>query len=145
MKRPDSLNRKLLQLEAREEALRYSLMIGGVSYDRDRVQVSPTDKMAEVFSKIDDIQRRRKEIAIEYKQATDDIVEAVNKWLGPGSPEATVIILSYVGKQPMKKIAEKLYYSCSHCYYLRDRGEVLMSQMQKATAGVQNCEQQKGA
>lgn len=131
----------MLQLEAREEALRYSLLIGGVSYDRDRVQVSPSDKMAETFAKIDDIQRCRKLIAAEYKEATDDIVEAVNQWLEPDSPEATVIILFYVGKQPMKKIAEKLFYSCSHCYYLRDRGEIMMSQMQKATTNTQDCEQ----
>lgn len=128
---PDKIKREIMQLEAKEEALRYSLLVAGVSYDSDRVQTSVSDHMSAVFAEIDETERYKKLLALDYKKATDRIIICVAAWLDPSSPEATVLIMSYVGNIPMKKIAEKLNYSCSHCYYLRDRAEVLMSEKQR--------------
>lgn len=132
--RPEAIRRDVMKLDAREAALKYALLVGGISYERDRVQTSPSDKMAEVFAEIDAIRRKKQSLAADYKAAADDIMQAIDRWLDPSSPEAAVMALCFVGNVPMRDIANKLNYSCSHCYHLRDRGELLMSEMQQADA-----------
>lgn len=112
---------KILQLEAKKQALESSLSPQGISYDGDRVQTTPEDRMAAVYAEIDALDRRIKELKL---SAVDEInaVEAACAKLDEET-ERTVMIMYYVGGQEMEEIAKKIQYSVQSVYKFRRLGQ----------------------
>lgn len=112
---------KILQLEAKKQVLESSLSPQGISYDGDRVQTTPEDRMAAVYAEIDALDRRIKELKL---SAVDEInaVEAACAKLDEET-ERTVMIMYYVGGQEIEEIAKKIQYSVQSVYKFRRLGQ----------------------
>ena len=78
--------------ETQRDELRACLLPGAIRYDRDRVQSTPTDKMADAIEKLE-----------------DDNVK-------------TVLSEFYIARAPMTEVADAINYSVRRAYHFRKMG-----------------------
>ena len=79
--------------ETQRDELRACLLPGAIRYDRDRVQSTPTDKMADVTVRVDELDR-------EIEQLTE----------------------FYIARAPMTEVADAINYSVRRAYHFRKMG-----------------------
>ena len=85
--------------------LRLSMYPSAVRYDTDKVQSSPTDPMARYAERVDELQRRIKQLQIQYLEARDEIA---NVAVHLEYKQQEVIMLRYVARCSWRMIAFEL-------------------------------------
>lgn len=110
------IRRKMTKMQELESCL----LPSGISYDRDRVQTSPTDAMSRACSEIFDLEREIKTLqarrAAEIKLIYDTVDKLASK------EEQTVLVLYFIGRVPVEKIADDMGYAPSTIYKFRRLG-----------------------
>lgn len=94
--------------------LRLTLLPSGIRYDTDRVQTTPTDKMLETVSKLDELERKQ---AAHLARLTEDLItatEIVNSM--PTSEYRQVLLMRYLtgNRTSWETIAGTMGYSADH-------------------------------
>ena len=85
--------------------LRLSMYPSAVRYDTDKVQSSPSDPMPRYAERVDELQRRIKQLQIKYLEARDEIA---NVAIHLEYKQQEVIMLRYVARCSWRMIAFEL-------------------------------------
>ena len=116
LKRIRTARRELGDLRKTMEELRYLLLPSGIRYDRDRVQVSPEDRMHANADKLLDLERIEQQ---QVERLTADILTAEMVLAQMKKPEHRELIrLRYISGEvrPLtwKQVADRLGYDADH-------------------------------
>lgn len=111
---------QIKQLEAKRQAVEYAMMPGGIRYDKDKVQTSPSDQMPERAAELDEIDRRLLSLKDRYLKEVSAIEEACHRLTDDA--ECTVLIMRYIGGDSVRRIGRQLSYSRSGVYAVMRRG-----------------------
>ena len=111
---------RIQRLEARRHALLSSLLPAATVYDKPRVQSSPSDPMPEIMAEADALAEQIRDLErMRLRQIHEacDLIDTLDS-----DEERTVLIKSFIGGEPMSRIAAELDYSISNVYRLRRIG-----------------------
>lgn len=131
--RPRRLSDDIYRLGLRRAELSASLLPAAVTYDTDRVQVTPDDRVASIMAEVADIDARIEELKREKAETIMQISQEIDQL--EDSRERVVLDAYYMGHQSMTEISEYLHYSLPHTYRLRDSGIENMRKMRKMRIG----------
>ena len=127
---PRRLADEIWRKDIRRQELRACLLPAAVTYDKDRVQVTPEDHMAETMAEVADLdaeieilQRRRARQIRLISKALDQLEDGREK---------AILEAYYIGRKPMNEIAEHMSYSLQHTYRLKRDGVENMRKMRNA-------------
>lgn len=124
---PRRLADDIHRLNLRREEMITSLLPKAITYDKDRVQTTPEDRVAIVMAEVDELDRKIEALKYRRFEAIREIAQDID--LLEDSRERAIIDAYYLTGEPMEKIAEYLNYSLSHVYRLRDSGVEKMGKM----------------
>lgn len=105
--------------ETQRDELRACLP-GAIRYDRDRVQSTPTDKMADVIARVDELDREIEQLRREKVTLVIEISDAIEKL--EDDNEKTVLTEFYIARAPMTEVADAINYSVRRAYHFRKMG-----------------------
>lgn len=127
---PRRLADEIWRKDIRRQALRACLLPAAITYDKDRVQVTPEDHMAETMAEVADLdaeieilQRRRARQIRLISKALDQLEDGREK---------AILEAYYIGRKSMNEIAEHMSYSLQHTYRLKRDGVENMRKMRNA-------------
>ena len=127
---PRRLADEIWRKDIRRQELRACLLPAAITYDKDRVQVTPEDHMAETMAEVADLDaeieilRRRRARQIRLISGALDQLE--------DGREKAILEAYYIGRKSMNEIAEHMSYSLQHTYRLKRDGVEKMRKMRKA-------------
>ena len=127
---PRRLADEIWRKDIRRQELRACLLPAAITYDKDRVQVTPEDHMAETMAEVADLdaeieilQRRRARQIRLISGALDQLEDGREK---------AILEAYYIGRKSMNEIAEHMSYSLQHTYRLKRDGVENMRKMRNA-------------
>lgn len=127
---PRRLADEIWRKDIRRQELRACLLPAAITYDKDRVQVTPEDRMAETMAEVADLdaeieilQRRRARQIRLISKALDQLEDGREK---------AILEAYYIGRKSMNEIAEHMSYSLQHTYRLKRDGVENMRKMRNA-------------
>lgn len=127
---PRRLADEIWRKDIRRQELRACLLPAAITYDKDRVQVTPEDHMAETMAELADLdaeieilQRRRARQIRLISKALDQLEDGREK---------AILEAYYIGRKSMHEIAEHMSYSLQHTYRLKRDGVENMRKMRNA-------------
>ena len=106
--------------ETQRDELRACLLPGAIRYDRDRVQSTPTDKMADVIVRVDELDREIEQLRREKASLVIEISDAIETL--KDDYERTVLTEFYIARAPMTEVADAINYSVRRAYHFRKMG-----------------------
>ena len=106
--------------EMQRDELRACLLPGAVRYDKDRVQSSPTDTMADVLARVDELDHEIEQLRHEKAQLILEISNAIEQL--EDDTEKVVLTEFYIARAPMSQVADTIHYSIRRAYYYRKSG-----------------------
>lgn len=124
---PRKTRYKIEQLKARRQALRYSMLPGGIRYDIDKVQTSPSDMMPEKMGELAELEEKIQRLEALHRRQIEDIETACSKL--SDELQRTVIMMFYVGGIPVRGIAETLHYTAPTIYKARRQGQTALDKI----------------
>lgn len=113
--------------ETQRGELRACLLPGAIRYDREKVQSAPTDKMADVIARVDELGREIEQLRREKASlviVTSDAIEKLED-----DNEKTVLTEFYIARAPMTQAADAINYSVRRAYDFRKRGVVHLGEV----------------
>ena len=90
------------------EGLKLSMLPGAIRYDKDKVQASPQDPMAEYAVRLDELERKIEDLQTEYLNAQDEVVTVANELTSPGD---VIITLRFISGWDFQSIAKEISMS----------------------------------
>lgn len=127
---PRRIADEIWRKDIRRQELRACLLPAAITYDKDRVQMTPEDHMAETMAEVADLDaeieilRRRRARQIHLISGALDQLE--------DGREKAILEAYYIGRKSMNEIAEHMSYSLQHAYRLKKDGVEKMRKMRKA-------------
>lgn len=113
--------------ETQRDELRACLLPGAIRYDREKVQSAPTDKMADVIARVDELGREIEQLRREKASLVIVISDAIEKL--EDDNEKTVLTEFYIAQAPMTQAADAINYSVRRAYDFRKRGVVHLGEV----------------
>lgn len=127
---PRRIADEIWRKDIRRQELRACLLPAAITYDKDRIQTTPEDHMAETMAEVADLDaeieilRRRRARQIHLISGALDQLE--------DGREKAILEAYYIGRKSMNEIAEHMSYSLQHAYRLKKDGVEKMRKMRKA-------------
>lgn len=118
LNRPDKIQLQIRGKLMQAAALRSCLGPQAITYDKDKVQTSPSDKMVEIMAKIEELDREVDRLRADKAQAILLVTRMAHSL--PDIAQQTIILEYYLGGLSMEEIAQDIGYSASRTYSLRD-------------------------
>ncbi len=102
---------QIMELEDKAEELRTSLSLSAICYDKDRVQTTPEDRLAKVFSKL---------LEVEAKiNGHKEYINTIHKqMLSVGGDYSKVLEIVYYEGYPLIEVARRLNRSYDYIKHL---------------------------
>lgn len=127
---PRRIADEIWRKDIRRQELRACLLPAAITYDKDRVQTTPEDHMAETMAEVADLdaeieilrRRRARQIRL-ISRALDQLEDGREK---------AILEAYYIGRKSMNEIAEHMSYSLQHTYRLKRDGVENMRKMRNA-------------
>lgn len=117
---PRRTDMRIRRIEAKIGELKTCLYLSGIRYDADRVQTSVVDQMAEVFSKISELETRLCDLKLMKAKEVMAISDAIE--MLDDENEKTVLCLLYIKRMSVKQVASIMNYSERSVYYFKRHG-----------------------
>ena len=111
---------KIQRLKYRRAALEACLLPPAIRYDKDKVQVTPADKVSEIVAEIDKIDRKIAELIADNLTAIREVSDAIDE-LDDDLEKAVLYGYLLAGKS-MAAIAEDIHYTRQHTYRIYQKG-----------------------
>ena len=106
--KPRKIRGQIKKAEAEMEGLKLSMLPGAIRYDKDKVQSSPQDSMAQYAVRLDELERKIEDLQIEYLNAQDEVVAVANELTSPGD---VIITLRFISGWDFQSIAKEISMS----------------------------------
>lgn len=115
-----AIDRRIMRFQTDIADIRGRLALRGLTYDRDRVQTSPDDTMADAFSQIEALERKQARKIAELKRTRYKITLMIGEL---PEPYAELLNLRYCYCQRLDVVAKNMGYSFEWIRHLH--GEAL--------------------
>ena len=133
----ESLERKILILRTKAEGLR------AITYDKDKVQVSPTNTIEEAVVELSNLEDRYRHLIVAYSEAISTRIDQIQSL--PDPRHAEVLMLRYIEEEPnapggrmtFDDIAEEMHYTKRQV--LRLHGKALTAFEKRYAEDVTKC------
>ena len=120
------IENEIVKLQLQHDELQSCLLPKAITYDGDRVQTSPEDKMLDIASRVLDME---KEIRNLKHRKAKCIVEVNNAIARLDNDTEQVILLGfYVGRLSAYKIADLVHYSVRGVYKAKHRAVIHLAE-----------------
>ena len=106
--KPRKIRGQIKKAEAEMEGLKLSMLPGAIRYDKDKVQSSPQDSMAQYAVRLDELERKIEDLQTEYLNAQDEVVAVANELTSPGD---VIITLRFISGWDFQSIAKEISMS----------------------------------
>ena len=106
--KPRKIRGQIKKAEAEMEGLKLSMLPGAIRYDKDKVQSSPQDPMAQYAVRLNELERKIEDLQTEYLEAQDDVVAVANELTSPGD---VIITLRFISGWDFQSIAKEISMS----------------------------------
>lgn len=106
--KPRKIRGQIKKAEAEMEGLKLSMLPGAIRYDKDKVQASPQDPMAQYAVRLDELERKIEDLQTEYLNAQDEVVAVANELTSPGD---VIITLRFISGWDFQSIAKEISMS----------------------------------
>lgn len=106
--KPRKIRGQIKKAEAEMEGLKLSMLPGAIQYDKDKVQSSPQDLMAQYAVRLDELERKIEDLQTEYLNAQDEVVAVANELTSPGD---VIITLRFISGWDFQSIAKEISMS----------------------------------
>lgn len=106
--KPRKIRGQIKKAEAEMEGLKLSMLPGAIRYDKDKVQASPQDPMAQYAVRLDELERKIEDLQTEYLNAQDEVVTVANELTSPGD---VIITLRFISGWDFQSIAKEISMS----------------------------------
>lgn len=113
LRRPRTLLRQLQRNNAELESLMSMVLPQAITYDRDKVQTTPSDPMGRYAERYDDLYRKGVELIEEYLRARD-AVRTLTDSLDP--EQGLIITRRFINDEDFETIAKKANMSIRTVY-----------------------------
>lgn len=124
----------ILKLQLQHDELQSCLLPKAITYDGDRVQTSPEDKMSELAGKVVDMEKQIAQLRLQKAKLIVDINAAIR--LLDNDVEQVILLGFYVGRLPATKIAEIVHYSVPGIYKVKRRAVVHLAEKCTQSIGI---------
>ena len=125
---------EITKLQFQHDELQSCLLPKAITYDGDRVQTSPEDKMSELAGRVVDMEKQIAELRLRKAQLIVDINAAIR--MLDNDVEQVILLGFYVGRLPATKIAEIVHYSVPGIYKVKRRAVVHLAEKCTQSIGV---------
>lgn len=106
--------------QSQQAELRACLLPGAIRYDRDKVQTTPKDTMADVLARVDELEHEIEELKREKATLIIQISDAIEQLTDEN--EKTVLTEFYIARASMNDVADAIHYSVRRAYHFRKMG-----------------------
>lgn len=113
--------------QSQQAELRACLLPGAIRYDRDKVQTTPKDTMADVLARVDELEHEIEDLKREKATLIIQISDAIEQLTDEN--EKTVLTEFYIARVSMKKVAALINYSPRRAYYFRKQGVIHLGEV----------------
>ena len=128
------IENEIVKLQLQHDELQSCLLPKAITYDGDKVQTTPEDRMSEIAAQVADME---KQIAALKRRKAKLIIEINAAIAKLDSDVEQVILLGfYVGRLPATKIAEIVHYSVPGIYKVKRRAVVHLAEKCTQSIGV---------
>ena len=117
----------ILKLQLQHDELQSCLLPRAITYDGDKVQTTPEDKMSEIAGQVLDME---KEIA-QLKRRKAKLIIEINAAIAKleNDVEQMILLGFYVGRLPAARVAELVHYSVRGVYKVKRRAVVHLAEV----------------
>lgn len=128
------IENEIVKLQLQHDELQSCLLPRAITYDGDKVQTTPEDKMSEIAGQVLDME---KEIA-QLKRRKAKLIIEINAAIRmlDNDVEQVILLGFYVGRLPATKIAEIVHYSVPGIYKIKRRAVVHLAEKCTQSIGV---------
>lgn len=123
------MTRNLERLNEHITELRYSLLPGAIRYDKDRVNTSPKDTLADTFDDIIELETEYMQMAEQRTATALKLFQEIG--LLPVGKERSFLLKYYVRCEKMEQISDDLNITLRHCYRIRRKAVLMFSESQR--------------
>lgn len=113
------IENEIVKLQLQHDELQSCLLPKAITYDGDRVQTSPEDKMLEIASRVLDMEKEIRDLKQRKAKLIIEINDSISKL--DSDVEQMVLLGFYVGRLPAIKVAELVHYSVPGIYKVKRR------------------------
>lgn len=112
----------ILKLQLQHDELQSCLLPKAITYDGDRVQTSPEDKMLEIASRVLDMEKEIRDLKRRKAALIVEVNDAIARL--DNDTEQVILLGFYVGRLPAIKIADLVHYSVRGVYKAKHRAVI---------------------
>ena len=114
--KPERLKLKMMQLKNARDEYEMCLLPGAITYDKDKIDKTPTDRVTEIMAKISDIDLEIEKLGRIRAEALDERLAV----LAALSEREEYILTAYdIRGERMEDVASGINYGVSWCYKTR--------------------------
>ena len=114
------LHWRWLRLKAKHDELELGLLPAAIRYDKDKVQTSPEDAISKIVAEINELEKEMALTQLAKRQQIEEIDKAINRL--ESEEQKTVLVLRYINRVPVTKIAELMGYAEPTIYKFMNQG-----------------------
>lgn len=120
------IENEIVKLQLQHDELQSCLLPKAITYDGDRVQTSPEDKMLEIASRVLDMEKEIRDLKQRKAKLIIEINDSIAKL--DSDVEQMVLLGFYVGRLPAIKVAELVHYSVPGIYKVKRRAVIHLAE-----------------
>jgi hypothetical protein len=120
------IENEIVKLQLQHDELQSCLLPKAITYDGDRVQTSPEDKMLEIASRVLDMEKEIRDLKQRKAKLIIEINDSISKL--DSDVEQMVLLGFYVGRLPAIKVAELVHYSVPGIYKVKRRAVIHLAE-----------------
>ena len=120
------IENEIMKLQLQHDELQSCLLPKAITYDGDRVQTSPEDKMLEIASRVLDMEKEIRDLKQRKAKLIIEINDSISKL--DSDVEQMVLLGFYVGRLPAIKVAELVHYSVPGIYKVKRRAVIHLAE-----------------
>lgn len=120
------IENEIVKLQLQHDELQSCLLPKAITYDGDRVQTSPEDKMLEIASRVIDMEKEIRDLKQRKAKLIIEINDSISKL--DSDVEQMVLLGFYVGRLPAIKVAELVHYSVPGIYKVKRRAVIHLAE-----------------
>jgi len=120
------IENEIVKLQLQHDELQSCLLPKAITYDGDRVQTSPEDKMLEIASRVLDMEKEIRNLKQRKAKLIIEVNDSISKL--DSDVEQMVLLGFYVGRLPAIKVAELVHYSVPGIYKVKRRAVIHLAE-----------------
>lgn len=109
----------ILKLQLQHDELQSCLLPKAITYDGDKVQTTPEDRMSEIAAQVADMEKQITALKCRKAKLIIEINAAIAKL--DSDVEQMILLGFYVGRLPAVRVAELIHYSIPGLYKAKRR------------------------